>query len=97
MAGSRLSAHRSDRNGACLFSKMCRIFCTQATLTYKEYRSGAKVDRLRDRTHPCATVGYFAPGPITAPDSLVDIELPRPSAAGAIFSGRGPRRFCEPC
>jgi NADPH:quinone reductase len=27
-------------------------------------------------------VGYFAPGPITAPDSLVDIELPRPSAAG---------------
>jgi NADPH:quinone reductase-like Zn-dependent oxidoreductase len=25
-------------------------------------------------------VGYFAPGPITAPDSLVDIELPRPSA-----------------
>jgi NADPH:quinone reductase len=27
-------------------------------------------------------VGYFAPGPITAPDSLVDIELPRPSARG---------------
>ena len=27
-------------------------------------------------------VGYFAPGPITAPDSLVDIELPRPSAKG---------------
>jgi NADPH:quinone reductase len=27
-------------------------------------------------------VGYFALGPITAPDSLVDIELPRPSAAG---------------
>ena len=27
-------------------------------------------------------VGYFAPGPITAPDSLVDIELPRPSATG---------------
>jgi NADPH:quinone reductase-like Zn-dependent oxidoreductase len=28
-------------------------------------------------------VGYFAPGPITAPDSLVDIELPRPSARGS--------------
>jgi NADPH2:quinone reductase len=27
-------------------------------------------------------VGYFAPGPIAAPDSLRDIELPRPSAAG---------------
>jgi NADPH:quinone reductase len=27
-------------------------------------------------------VGYFAPGPIAAPDSLVDIELPRPSATG---------------
>jgi len=27
-------------------------------------------------------VGYFTPGPITAPDSLADIELPRPSAAG---------------
>jgi NADPH:quinone reductase len=27
-------------------------------------------------------VGYFAPGPITAPDSLRDIELPRPSASG---------------
>ena len=27
-------------------------------------------------------VGYFAPGPITAPDSLRDIELPRPSATG---------------
>src|SRR5262249_39263430 len=27
-------------------------------------------------------VGYFTPGPITAPDSLVDIELPRPSATG---------------
>src|ERR1700751_424765 len=27
-------------------------------------------------------VGYFPPGPITAPDSLVDIELPRPSATG---------------
>src|ERR1700720_1474746 len=27
-------------------------------------------------------VGYYAPGPITAPDSLVDIELPRPSATG---------------
>jgi NADPH:quinone reductase len=27
-------------------------------------------------------VGYFAPGPITAPDSLVDIDLPRPSATG---------------
>ncbi len=27
-------------------------------------------------------VGYFAPGPITAPESLVDIDLPRPSAAG---------------
>jgi len=27
-------------------------------------------------------VGYFAPGPVTAPDSLRDIELPRPSAAG---------------
>jgi NADPH2:quinone reductase len=27
-------------------------------------------------------VGYFAPGPVTAPDSLVDIELPRPSATG---------------
>jgi NADPH2:quinone reductase len=27
-------------------------------------------------------VGYFAPGPITAPDSLRDIQLPRPSAAG---------------
>src|ERR1700758_5696776 len=27
-------------------------------------------------------VGYFAPGPIPAPDSLVDIELPRPSATG---------------
>jgi NADPH:quinone reductase len=27
-------------------------------------------------------VGYFAPGPITAPDSLRDIELPRPAAAG---------------
>jgi NADPH2:quinone reductase len=26
-------------------------------------------------------VGYFAPGPIAAPDSLRDIELPRPSAA----------------
>ena len=26
-------------------------------------------------------VGYFAPGPITAPDSLRDIELPCPSAA----------------
>jgi NADPH2:quinone reductase len=25
-------------------------------------------------------VGYFAPGPIAAPDNLVDIELPRPSA-----------------
>jgi len=25
-------------------------------------------------------VGYFAPGPIAAPDSLRDIELPRPSA-----------------
>jgi hypothetical protein len=24
-------------------------------------------------------VGYFAPGPIRAPDSLVDIEPPRPS------------------
>ena len=23
-------------------------------------------------------VGYFAPGPITAPNSLMDIELPRP-------------------
>jgi NADPH:quinone reductase len=27
-------------------------------------------------------VGYFAPGPITAPDSLRDIELPRPAAVG---------------
>jgi NADPH:quinone reductase len=27
-------------------------------------------------------VGYFAPSPITAPDSLMDIELPRPSATG---------------
>src|SRR5579859_8057490 len=27
-------------------------------------------------------VGYFAPGPITAPDSLRDLELPRPAAAG---------------
>jgi NADPH2:quinone reductase len=27
-------------------------------------------------------VGYFAPGPITAPDSLVDIELARPSVTG---------------
>ena len=27
-------------------------------------------------------VGYFAPGPIAASDSLRDIELPRPSAAG---------------
>ena len=27
-------------------------------------------------------VGYFATGPITAPDSLVDIALPRPSATG---------------
>jgi hypothetical protein len=27
-------------------------------------------------------VGYFAPGPITAPNSLLDIELPRPSATG---------------
>ena len=27
-------------------------------------------------------VGYFTPGPITSPDSLVDIELPRPSATG---------------
>jgi len=27
-------------------------------------------------------VGYFAPGPVTAPDSLRDIELARPSAAG---------------
>jgi zinc-binding alcohol dehydrogenase family protein len=27
-------------------------------------------------------VGYFAPGPIAAPDSLVDIELPRPFATG---------------
>jgi NADPH2:quinone reductase len=27
-------------------------------------------------------VGYFAPGPITASDSLRDIELPRPSASG---------------
>ncbi len=27
-------------------------------------------------------VGYFAPGPITSPNSLVDIELPRPSATG---------------
>jgi NADPH2:quinone reductase len=26
--------------------------------------------------------GYFAPGPITAPNSLVDVELPRPSATG---------------
>ena len=28
------------------------------------------------------TVGYFVPGPIAASDSLRDIELPRPSAAG---------------
>ena len=27
-------------------------------------------------------VGYFAPGPITAPNSLMDIELPRPTATG---------------
>jgi NADPH2:quinone reductase len=27
-------------------------------------------------------VGYFAPGPIAAPDSLRDFELPRPSAVG---------------
>ncbi len=27
-------------------------------------------------------VGYFAPGPIAAPNSLTDIELPRPSATG---------------
>ena len=27
-------------------------------------------------------VGYFAPGPVTAPNSLMDIELPRPSATG---------------
>ena len=27
-------------------------------------------------------VGYFAPGPITAPNSLIDIELPRPSVTG---------------
>ena len=27
-------------------------------------------------------VGYFAPGPITAPNSLMDIELPRPFATG---------------
>jgi len=27
-------------------------------------------------------VGYFAPGPIAAAKSLVDVELPRPSAAG---------------
>jgi hypothetical protein len=27
-------------------------------------------------------VGYFAPGPIAAPNSLMDIELPRPSATG---------------
>src|ERR1700747_3641685 len=32
--------------------------------------------------YPMRAVGYFAPGPITAPDSLVDIELPRPSARG---------------
>jgi NADPH:quinone reductase-like Zn-dependent oxidoreductase len=40
------------------------------------------VDRLRDRTHPCARSDISLPGPITAPDSLVDIELPRPSATG---------------
>jgi hypothetical protein len=34
------------------------------------------------RTHPMRAVGYFAPGPITAPNSLVDVELPRPSATG---------------
>src|SRR5580765_6562661 len=27
-------------------------------------------------------VGYFTPGPVTAPNSLMDIELPRPSATG---------------
>ena len=27
-------------------------------------------------------VGYSTPGPITAPDSLCDVELPRPTAAG---------------
>ena len=27
-------------------------------------------------------VGYFTPGPVTAPNSLMDIELPRPPATG---------------
>jgi hypothetical protein len=33
-------------------------------------------------------VGYFAPGPITVSNSLLDIELLRPSATGAIFWSR---------
>ena|SRR5215813_8825229 len=36
-------------------------------------------------------VGYFAPSPITAPDSLVDIELPRPSAKRRDLLVRSPR------
>jgi hypothetical protein len=35
-------------------------------------------------------VGYFAPGPITAPNSLMDIELPRPSAMGRRRLGSPP-------
>jgi NADPH:quinone reductase len=42
--------------------------------------ASVKLTQTEDR-HMRA-VGYFAPGPITAPDSLRDIELPRPSAAG---------------
>src|SRR5215475_15435862 len=40
-----------------------------------------RIPRTRRITYMRA-VGYFAPGPIAAPDSLRDIELPRPSATG---------------
>ena len=44
--------------------------CTQATLTYKEHRSGGEVDRLRDRTHPCARSDISLQAPLRRPIAL---------------------------
>jgi hypothetical protein len=79
MAGSRYRCIAPIKMASACSKCLDPVYSGYADL--QEHRSGGEVDRLRDRTH-YARGRMFAPGPITAPDSLVDIEPPRPSATG---------------
>src|ERR1700680_4388385 len=86
MVGVDSSGHLSTFQANSLSTRTGNPFRPNRYLIRHEHGFLLVGARNRSLPHPedhvMRAVGYFAPGPITAPDSLRDIELPRPSATG---------------